>query len=108
MNFIGLWHITEMDEWDEDYFNMDVQAYIQINEENLGEFQFGLVSGQLDGEVEKVGNKERFFFTWEGSDEMDPVSGSGWLALKTRNTLEGKIKFHLGDSSMLLAKRVII
>jgi hypothetical protein len=84
---------------------MEVQAYIQINEDNLGEFQFGLVSGQLDGEVEKVGNKERFSFTWEGSAEMDLVSGSGWLALKSQNTLEGKIKFHFGDSSMLLAKK---
>ena len=106
MSFIGLWHITEMEEWDEDYFNMDVQAFIEIKEDGLGGFQFGLVSGQLDGEVEKTGNKERFFFTWDGMDEMTPMSGSGWLILKTKRTLEGKIKLHMGDSSMLWAKRV--
>ncbi len=28
--FIGLWHIFEMQAWDEDYFNMEVQAFIEI------------------------------------------------------------------------------
>jgi hypothetical protein len=28
--FIGTWHIYEMSEWDEDYFNMETQAYIEI------------------------------------------------------------------------------
>ena len=105
MSFVGLWHITEMEEWDEDYFNMDVQAFIQIEENNLGYFQFGLVSGELDGEMETVNDEARFSFTWDGADEMDPASGSGWLVLKEQNSLEGKIKFHLGDSSLLWAKR---
>ena len=46
-----------------------------------------------------------FEFTWEGNDEMDPVSGSGWLRLKDKNTVEGRIKIHLGDGSLFLAKR---
>lgn len=41
----GYWHIQEMEAWDEDYFNMEVQAYFQINANSLGDFQFGLVSG---------------------------------------------------------------
>jgi hypothetical protein len=32
-----------MEMWDEDYFNMEVQADIEINERDLGNFQFGLV-----------------------------------------------------------------
>ncbi len=60
-----------MSEWDEDYFNMEVQAYIEIQSNNSGNFQFGLVSGYLDGYIEQLGNKERFTFTWEGQDEMD-------------------------------------
>jgi hypothetical protein len=106
MNFIGLWHITEMEMWDEDYINMEVQAFIQIEENHLGHFQFGLVSGQIDGEIEKAGDEERFYFTWEGADEMDPASGSGWLRLIDQNRGEGKIKFHLGDSSLFWIKRV--
>ncbi len=106
MNIVGLWHITAMEMWDDAYFNMVGQAFIQMGGNRLGNFQFGLVSGQLDGEIEKVGDEKRFYFSWNGSDEMDPVSGSGWIKLVDQNTIEGKIKFHLGDSSLFLAKRV--
>ncbi len=51
MHFTGTWHIYEMEAWDEDYFNMDVQAYIRIYPNNLGVFQFGLVSGGIDGKL---------------------------------------------------------
>lgn len=47
MEFAGKWHIFEMEVWDEDYFNMDVQAYIEIKRDNLGTFQFGLVEGEF-------------------------------------------------------------
>lgn len=46
--FIGTWHIYAMEMWDESYFNMEVQAFIAVRPENLGSFQFGLVSGGLD------------------------------------------------------------
>ncbi len=66
--FSGTWHIYEMETWDEDYFNMEVQAYIKINPSGSGEFQFGLVSGQIGGEVDKYGDDGMwisvFFFSW--------------------------------------------
>ena len=103
--FSGTWHIHEMETWDEDYFNMEVQAYIEIEPNGSGEFQFGLVSGQIDGEIVKYGDDERFEFTWDGNDECDPASGSGWLKFKDENNMEGKIKLHHADSSKLMAKR---
>lgn len=105
MKLSGTWHIYEMENWDEDYFNMEVQAYIEINERGAGDFQFGLVTGQIDGEIVKDQSGEKLEFTWEGGDENDEASGSGWLRLKDKNTLEGKIKFHGGDSSLFSAKR---
>jgi hypothetical protein len=51
MKFEGIWHITEMENWDEDYFNMEVQAYIEIDNRGAGDFQFGLVTGAIDGEI---------------------------------------------------------
>lgn len=30
MKYTGTWHIYEMEQWDESYFNMEVQAYIEI------------------------------------------------------------------------------
>jgi len=106
MKFAGTWHIYEMAEWDEDYFNMEVQAYIKVDANGQGDFQFGLVRGHLDGEIVQVGEEDRLEFTWAGSDEMDEAFGRGWLQLKDKKTLEGRIKFHFGDSSCFLAKRV--
>lgn len=102
--FTGKWHIYEMESWDEDYFNMEVQAYIEIDENDMGNFQFGLVSGYLHGEI--VGS-DTLEFTWDGNDECDEAQGSGWIRLKDKNTLEGKIKIHLGDRSLFWAKRAI-
>jgi len=103
----GTWHITEMEMWDEDYFNMEVQAYIRIRieEGGTGDFQFGLVSGSIDGHLEQFGSDSRFTFTWEGRDEMDPVSGSGWLRPIGDEEADGMIKFYLGDRSELAARR---
>ena len=105
MKYEGMWLITAMELWDTDYLNMEVQAFIRIKRDGGGEFQCGLVSGQIDGEVVKTAAGERFEFTWEGNDECDPVSGSGGLEMTTKTELTGKIKIHHGDSSTLTAKR---
>jgi hypothetical protein len=103
--FIGTWHIYDMEMWDEDYFNMETQAYVEISPDNLGNFQFGLVSGYLDGYLEATDGTERFSFTWERQDEMDEANGSGWIRLVSTDEIEGLINFHLGDRSMFKAKR---
>ena len=61
----GAWHITDMEMWDEDYFNMETQAYIQIEGDGHGDFQFGLVTGSIDGYVEKMASERRFTFNWK-------------------------------------------
>jgi hypothetical protein len=104
-SLVGLWYIYEMEMWDEDYFNEETQAYIEIAPENNGEFQFGLVTGSIDGELEDHNGKERFVFTWEGAAEMDEASGSGWLQLSSKDQAEGLIKFHGGDRSTFKARR---
>ncbi|MGF1521554.1 MAG: hypothetical protein ACFBSF_04455 [Leptolyngbyaceae cyanobacterium] len=102
--FDGIWHIYEMELWDENYFNMEVQAHVTIDGLG-GSFQFGLVSGGIDGEIVKEGKTERFEFTWEGNDECDEASGSGWLKLlKTADELAGCIKLHGGDRSLFSAR----
>ena len=106
MKYEGTWHIYEMEMWDEDYFNMEVQAYVRIDSEGLGEFRFGLVSGEIDGEIVEDGTDERFEFTWDGNDECDPALGSGWFRLKDKNSIEGRIKIHMGDNSAFSARRV--
>ncbi len=104
MNYNGIWRITEMDEWDKDYIDMEIPAHIQINGKN-GEFQFGLVCGQISGGVTKYAREERYDFTFEGNDENDPTSGRGWLKLKEKDRAEGEFIFHEGDDSTFQAKR---
>jgi len=105
MKLAGTWHIFEMEMWDEDYFNMEVQANIEINSKGNGKVQFGLVSGYFDGEIINDGGVEKLDFTWEGNDENDAVFGSGWIKMKEKDIIEGRIKFHMGDVSDFSAKR---
>jgi hypothetical protein len=53
-----------MSMWDEEYFNMEVQAYIQIDEKGFGDFQFGLVVGDIDSNNVKDASVEKLEFTW--------------------------------------------
>ena len=103
---IGKWRIISMSAWDKEYFDEEIPAYIQIDKNLMGEFQFGYVKGQIDGGIVKRQNQEFFEFTWEGSDECDPASGSGWIMLKDESNAEGGIRFHLGDDSTFQLKRM--
>lgn len=100
-SLVGNWHITEMGEWDEDYFNMEVQAYITIDKIGTGDFQFGLVNGDIDGKFKK----DRLDFSFEAVDEMDVVNGRGWLELVDDRTIKGEFYIHKGDSSTFTAER---
>jgi len=105
MKYKGRWQIYEMEMWDADYFNEEVQAYISIGKDGSGEFHFGYVYCELDGKVVNYPGGERFEFSFDGNDENDPVNGCGWLNLKDSETLEGEFRFHMGDDSTFLAKR---
>lgn len=102
----GRWLIQEMEEWDEDYFNSEGQAYIEINEKMTGNFKFGLVAGELEGDVYNVHGKDRFEFTWFGMDEDEEVFGFGWIHLNAAYfKINGEIRFHRGESSKFAASK---
>ncbi|MGL5034359.1 MAG: hypothetical protein ACRC6M_11230 [Microcystaceae cyanobacterium] len=68
--------------------------------------QFGLVCGSFNGKIKKVGDKDRFSFTWDGSDEMDEAKGRGWLELSNKDDeIDGFIDMHQGDNSTFNAKK---
>jgi hypothetical protein len=104
-NFTGNWNIVKMSDWDEEYCNMEVQAYIKIGNKGAGEFQFGLVSGLINGDIITKNGEDLFDFTWEGCDECDKASGDGWMKIKEDETGEGEIRFHGGDKSTFWAKK---
>src|SRR5258708_34319183 len=92
---IGKWRIIEMALWDSDYLDMVEPAYIQFQANGLGEFKFGCVVGGLDCTL----FADAADFTWQGSDEMDPVSGDGWPELHEDGTSAAQSSFHLAHES---------
>ena len=104
-DFIGTWHITKMSEWDNDYVNEEVRAFIAIEKSGMGEFHFGLVQGLMSGDFKKNTEGMIFDFTWEGNDECDPANGDGWMKINDDGTAEGEIRFHAGDRSNFWAKK---
>lgn len=104
-NFVGKWRIVEMDVWDTEYIDMEVPAFLAIKPDGSGSFQFGLVQGEIDGEMVEYPSGKRFEFTWEGEDEGEPMSGSGWLEVKNTREAIGTIRIHRGDVSGFVARK---
>lgn len=102
--FTGHWHIVSMSQWDEEYINAEVPAFIEFDARGTGRFQFGYVRGNLTGKIGLRDGKRTIEFTWEGMDEMDECSGQGWVVLEG-NELQGLIVFHSGDESEFVAKK---
>jgi hypothetical protein len=92
--FAGKWRIVEI----------EVPGYIRIGSDGTGRFQFGLVSGDIDGRVEQCANAPRFVFSWSGQEENDPVCGRGWAVIED-GELNGRIYLHLADDSAFRATK---
>jgi hypothetical protein len=101
---VGIWRITGMEVWDADYFDMEVAAHVTIRNDLTGEFQFGLVQGDIDARVADIGGVARVEFSWSGADENDPMSGRGWMDV-TGDQAQGRIFIHLGDDSAFTSVR---
>lgn len=105
MKFEGIWNIYEMEMWEEDYFNIEVQAFIKITNDRKGHFQFGLVTGDFTGKTLEQSNEEKFAFKWIGTDELEPVQGIGWIEIINEGLIVGKFIFNNGEQSKFKAKK---
>ena len=109
MNYLGKWFIKEMDMWDTNYINMEIEGYIEFYNECSGTFQFGLVKGDIIYKIQRVKNKEVLKFKFIGVDELDSASGNGWLEIiNNRMIIEGEFNFNNGDISGFRAERQFI
>ncbi len=73
----GTCRTTEMSEYEQDFVDAEVEAYIRIDAEGRGEFQFGYVCGSMTIEFTTRRGKPAAAWSWEGTDEMDAASGRG-------------------------------
>lgn len=99
--FNGEWRIVELLDMTDDYVELGQRKpYIRISvsaDGNVsGEYECGLSSGNIDGGVREFGGETQIVFGFEGSDEMDQVSGGGWAQLRDDGKLEGEFVNNLG------------
>jgi hypothetical protein len=105
--FTGSWHIVSMSARKDEALNKDVQAFIEFDEEGLGNFQIGFVRGVTDHYRTKKRDRMRVAqFNWHGEDGADgtPLEGIGWVILEG-GELTGTICIHLGEDLEFVAKR---
>jgi hypothetical protein len=105
MGLTGQWRIIAMELWDTDAIDLVGPGFIEFDGRRSGWLSFIAVKGQLDcREVVRDGCLG-VEFTWEGTDDGDPVTGRGWAVLADDDSLDGRIFFHLGDDSGFQATR---
>jgi len=98
--FLGRWRIVWMEMWDQDFIDMEVPGHFTFEKDGRGNFQFGLVQGDMDYRVDG----SRVEFSWFGNDEMDEASGRGCASIE-HGELIGRIFFHRGDDSEFRATK---
>ncbi|RPI79469.1 MAG: hypothetical protein EHM45_02805 [Desulfobacteraceae bacterium] len=105
--FLGIWRITEMEQWDPDFINVEEQGYFKFGKGDQGIFQFGYVHGDMDYEIETVEGKPRLEFSFIGNDETDEINGRGWARIEDDGKMFGKLAFHWGERSWFRAKKKV-
>jgi hypothetical protein len=101
----GKWRISEMDEWEQDDFDLMGPAFLSFDARTSGSFRFIAVEGWMDCRHGERDGRPFVEFTWDGNDECDPASGRGWARLEEDGTLSGHIFIHHGDDSGFKAAR---
>jgi hypothetical protein len=105
-SFVGRWRIVSMSQWEDEYLDEEVEAYIEFDDRGGGSFQFGYIQGVLDYREGRRDGQPAAEFSWEGGDGADgtPLTGRGWAVLEGEG-LHGIISIHMGDESDFEAKR---
>ena len=103
--YLGRWHIVEMEKWDQKFVDMEVPGYILVEDNDAGAFQFGTIFGVMQCRIEPSGDAERLAFLWESDDETDPLDGRGWAIINAEGQLEGRLYFHDGGDSGFTAEK---
>ena len=104
-DFAGIWVITDMEDMGTDYWDSEpeepfIRLQVPRGSSGLwGEYQIGLSSGGIDGDLREFGGETVVVFGYDGMDEMDPSSGGGWLQLLDNGALEGEFMGALGRFS---------
>jgi len=103
MSLAGKWRIIGMPDFEADYPDMAEPAYIFFKDDGSGEFAFGCVTAHIW--AASTTEADFIDFSWNGSDEMDEVSGDGDAEIQPDGSLHGEITFHNGDEFSFIAQK---
>lgn len=102
-HFVGRWRITWMEMWGQDYVDLVEPGYFEFDEENMGQFVFGAVSGWIDARASS--RTPLIEYSWQGACEGDDLCGRGWFEFPNPNKGEGMLFIHCGDESGIIIER---
>lgn len=94
-SLVGTWRITQTEQWERDYLDMEQPAHITLKSDGLGEMAFGAMHTEIDWRLDG----DQIDFTFAGVDEGTEVSGRGRAQISDAMTMAGHIFLHLGDES---------
>jgi hypothetical protein len=100
----GRWRIVESETWDQDALDLVGEAHITFGTDNMGDMELICIRAAIDYRVERCDGQHIVEFSFDGFDEMDPISGRGRGRI-TGDEFIGKLFIHQGDESEFLARR---
>jgi hypothetical protein len=98
---IGKWRINGMADFAPADVDLCGPAFISFGADGRGEFSFVACMGTFEYGLSKT----MADFDWDGSDEMDEVSGDGWAELCDDGSIAGEICYAQGDDWAFTAVR---
>lgn len=100
----GRWRISESEMWDQDALDLVGEAHITFGAGNMGEMELIAIQAGIDYRVEGSDGEQTVEFSFNGFDEMDPITGRGRARI-AGDELIGKLFIHQGDQSEFRARR---
>ena len=100
----GRWRIVESEMWDQDALDLVGEAHITFGPDNIGEMNLIAIQAGIDYRVESRDGEQVVEFSFDGFEEMDPITGRGRGRI-AGDELIGKLFIHQGDDSEFRAVR---
>jgi hypothetical protein len=101
--FRGHWRVISSPDFDQETLGLEVTPYVRVEGNKSafeGTFHIGLIQGEFDGRLDG----KRVLFSFEASDELDPVHGAGTLSFLDRR-MEFRLMIFLGDQYTFICER---
>jgi hypothetical protein len=101
--FWGNWQVISSPDFDRKFLEIETTPFVSVEGDNFifeGTFHIGLIRGEFDGRLDG----KRVLFSFEATDELEPVHGAGTLSLGDMG-MEFRLMFFLGDEFTFIYER---